>query len=450
MIETLIVVSVVGFVMLAFSVFSLGVSSSMRRTRLIETVDLVRMEILVHLSDSIAWGRTFGAAENAEVFRCLLEDVACPPAPKSFVLKNRNGQTVYNALDPAAGFNVDGQICSTFNDASDDSTCIFRLELDWDDVCSVDCSPPVISVTGRFRVKLQSYLTLNPDRWTFAATQVLNPFGGCPENFVPVPGRAAYGTSEFCVAKYEMKIKGIADGRITYDATYVAESRPSGNPWTKIIGTEASAECKALGMGYDLISNDQWMTLAADIENVSWNWGDGIGGALGMSQGHTDGVPNLPLSAGADSYPCTGTGGSCSLRQWNWQRRVHKLSNGYYVWDVGGNAMELIRFKVPFSPGLAEWTTGAQIARLNDTVPDYTDGHRHVGPSRIYDPAAINDAWVINKGYGLGLSKIQDDPDHTIHVRGIDGVFGIQSVKPDTRFSNGGFRCVYLKPQESE
>lgn len=80
---------------------------------------------------------------------------------------------------------------------------------------------------------------------------------GCPPNYVLVPRLLPYTTKDFCVAKYEMKITGQANGDRTYSSSFVAESRASGTPWVSINHTMSINECQALGIGYDLISNAQ-------------------------------------------------------------------------------------------------------------------------------------------------------------------------------------------------
>ena len=167
----------------------------------------------------------------------------------------------------------------------------------------------------------------------------------CPANYILIPALAPYTTSSFCVAKYEMKNVG-----------GVATSQASGTPWVEIprgdLPTTAGGAWKACrdlghssGSGYDLISNAQWQTIARNLEGVGWNWSSGtVGNSSGMSRGHSDHSPSNSLAASTDDNDsCTGTGQTCDLSTWSDQRRVHRLSNGSYLWDIAGNAWESVR-----------------------------------------------------------------------------------------------------------
>jgi hypothetical protein len=145
----------------------------------------------------------------------------------------------------------------------------------------------------------------------------------CPANYVGVSSLAPYTTAPFCVAKYEIKIQGQADGAQTYSSAFVDESRPDGTPWTKISATQATTECQALGSGYDLISNAQWQTLAQTIEDVAWNWNTAtVGNIGGLSRGNTQLSPNIALAADADdNNACFGIPSqTCSSTVWNYKR----------------------------------------------------------------------------------------------------------------------------------
>jgi len=46
-------------------------------------------------------------------------------------------------------------------------------------------------------------------------------------------------------------------------------------PIADINQTEAIAACQSMGVGYHLITNDEWMTLARNIESNGKNWSTG-------------------------------------------------------------------------------------------------------------------------------------------------------------------------------
>jgi hypothetical protein len=193
----------------------------------------------------------------------------------------------------------------------------------------------------------------------------------CPTNYVFVPGNDGQGTTDFCVAKYEMKALNsgslITDGNVAYSAAYVAASRPDGTPWVNISQTNAITECSAasLGTGYSLISNAQWQTIARNIESVNSNWSGGVVGSGGISRGNSDGAisatavadgfafagTNLLMAytsnaaaSTVDTDPYRGTGNSSAQAYLSGkeQSRYHTLTTNEKIWDIGGNGSEWV------------------------------------------------------------------------------------------------------------
>jgi hypothetical protein len=149
-----------------------------------------------------------------------------------------------------------------------------------------------------------------------------------------VPGNPTLGTTtDFCVAKYEMKDNS------------GAKSEAAGEPWAWIDQTDAKTECTNIGADYHLITNPEWMTIAHNIENVAENWDGGVVGTI-LARGHGDNAPAGPLQASTDDDPCFGTGQTCSDITWDLQRRTHKLSNGEVIWDLSGNVYNWIDWNV--------------------------------------------------------------------------------------------------------
>jgi PLD-like domain/Copper amine oxidase N-terminal domain len=207
-----------------------------------------------------------------------------------------------------------------------------------------------------------------------------------PANFVLVPANLELGINEpFYVSKYEMRIKGIDDGEKDYKESYVAESRVSGTPWTGLTMVEAKRECEALGGGYSLITNEEWMTIAHNIESVPSNWSDN----KTHKTGRTDATLNVgnicrygkrgtgarievgkktPYSGegvleaseddeegcyGYKSYSA-GMFGSVKIpvlneNGWNEYRRTHYLSNDEVIWDFSGNVWEWTDWYVEYA-----------------------------------------------------------------------------------------------------
>lgn len=154
----------------------------------------------------------------------------------------------------------------------------------------------------------------------------------CPAEYAVVPANPSLGVnSDFCVAKYEMK-----------DVSGVATSQVSGTPWVSIDAPSAWNACNALGAGYALISNPEWMTIARNVENEALNWSGGTVGSGAMSRGHTDDTPSgaLAVTNTADPYDGTENSSAQAMGSGKEQRRTFTLSNGEVVWDLSGNVWE--------------------------------------------------------------------------------------------------------------
>jgi len=178
------------------------------------------------------------------------------------------------------------------------------------------------------RAELGESIVINP----FTATATTTP-STCPTGYIPVPGNSLYETNNFCVMKYEAK---------TGSATVAATTQATGFPIVNISQTNSITACSLNGAGYGLINNNEWMTIARNIEGQVSNWTTGTAastaiGTGGLYRGHSDASPNNPLAANTDDnqgYEGTGNSG------FSIERRTHNLSNGEVIWDISGNVWE--------------------------------------------------------------------------------------------------------------
>jgi len=188
----------------------------------------------------------------------------------------------------------------------------------------------------------------------------------------------------FCVARYEMKVDETGDGigdvntscqnssyatwnnsasTCGYNAgTRTLVSSAVGYPLTRIAQTTSATACSSLGSNYHLITNNEWMTIARNSEQVTSNWSGAAIGSGYIYSGHNDNVPAAALAADTNNnngYYLTGqTTGN--------QRRTLTLTNGEIIWDLSGNVWE--------------WTNNTiQLKHqpdgyLNSTDAEYTGG----------------------------------------------------------------------------
>ena len=154
--------------------------------------------------------------------------------------------------------------------------------------------------------------------------------------FIPVSGDSDFSTTDFCVMKYAAS-----------EVNNVATSQAGSTPWVNITQTAAKNACQNLGSGYHLLTNDEWMTLAAGAANKAENWTGGTSvGDGALIKGHSDMSPPEVCPADADDSKAWVNGSGCTRQTKGSlgidQRRTFTLSNGEVIWDLSGNAWQWI------------------------------------------------------------------------------------------------------------
>jgi len=199
-----------------------------------------------------------------------------------------------------------------------------------------------------------------------------------PPGYALVPADPTVGTTEdFYVARYEMKIVGHDDGDVEYDEAFVAETRASGIPWQWVNQDQARSECEALGPGFALPTNEEWMTVARSIEANPLNWSDQQVHPSGatdaqLNHGHTCRIGALGSQCRMDQFPYSGEALPASTNDeegcygyfpgdgeteaptldasgWNAYRRTFFLADGQVIWDFAGNVWEWVDWYVPLA-----------------------------------------------------------------------------------------------------
>jgi prepilin-type N-terminal cleavage/methylation domain-containing protein len=290
------------------------------------------------------------------------------------------------------------------------------------------------------------------------------PQGG---DWVKVPGNSAYGTSDFSVMKYEARCidsSGSALFSPTYSTyeIYQDPTTPCSNANSRYISsrkdgyvianvTRNNAKAYCVSIGAHLVTNEEWMTIARDIERVSSNWSNGAVGDGYLYRGHSDNSPARALQASMDSDPYYATGNTPGT-----QKRVMTLSNGENIWDFAGNLREHVQrtsadlltiIDIPAcSDGLAAWGW----CQFGNVTAPYISGwtadvsQNYIGPSN----ATTYDS---NMGVGQVYTyKSGADQGTTVFNRGghwSDSAYsGIYALRLDytnsATYHNLGFRCA--------
>ena len=330
----------------------------------------------------------------------------------------------------------------------------------------------------------------------------------CLPGFIKVPADPLYHTPDFCVMKYDAKAADISNPTIglqpklgdpcdgksgghSYD-TYknngpgcavIAQngkqivSTASGFPIAYVPETGSgsnNAKSYCDHMGWHLITNAEWMTIARNAEQVSANWcnpnGAGCGAAPGtpgkiLANGHNNAMPDSALIASSDdSQACYGTAtdGSNTCGSANSQKRTMTLNNGEVIWDLAGNVWQwvdgtVIRKYEPqsksngkldvgwlsseFAPG-----SGALRSVIKDNGQGLTLGYDSFRPS--------NPGWNSTNGVGrIFHYSSASDTNTTVYafIRGgqwnhgaVDGAFSMHltPVPNKTNINDVGFRCA--------
>lgn len=218
----------------------------------------------------------------------------------------------------------------------------------------------------------------------------------CPSGFIIVPGSTTYGTSDFCVMKYEAKRVGV---------TNVPISTAASTPWVSIAqtnGTHTDATTYSQNVadctGCHLITEAEWMTIVQNVLSVSSNWSSGIVGTDYIYSGHNDNAPANALAADTNDsngyYGETNIGGN--------QRRTLTLTNGEVIWDMAGNVHEWTSGTTTGGqPGVAYNGYGSWIQWPNVTIQGTLSPNPFPAGTNINGAGA----WTSTNGIGQLLSN---------------------------------------------
>ena len=275
----------------------------------------------------------------------------------------------------------------------------------------------------------------------------------CPENFIAVPPLEGYTTNPFCVAKYEMK-----------KDSNNAVSQPAGSPWASITRDDSIKKCEGMGAGYDLITNDEWQTLARNIELIDSNWAGGTVGSVAINVGHSEYPPSGNLAASEDdNEACAllGDGLNCDEDTWHHFRRTHKLSNGEVVWDLAGNVEEWVKDNNSASYGgsnvgvfavnlgKAPYTVAKSLSGGTTTTARVAKDQ--FGPHGDYSSlgskpfAGLGLVWVGATDGTVARGGAISTPTYAY----VSGIFSVSLRNGPRTTSNAiGFRCVYRSLDE--
>ncbi len=167
----------------------------------------------------------------------------------------------------------------------------------------------------------------------------------CPSWFAPVPWNIGLWQPGFCVSKYEMSYDEVTASDVTistdwnarkYSAAKIPVSMSNRLPVTELTQSEAIAQCKKIWA--HLITNNEWMTIARNLEQQKENWSSLIVWNGYIYNWVTD---NLTLwCEGKQNWVDKAwvTGSDCN---WTNKNRL-TLSNWEYIYDFSWNIWEYV------------------------------------------------------------------------------------------------------------
>jgi len=305
----------------------------------------------------------------------------------------------------------------------------------------------------------------------------------CPEWFIPVPWNAEFMQPWFCVAKYEMGYENITVPNSTiwwtdwntvkYSSTGTLVSKAWMYPIADISQDQAKAECQKIWK--HVITNNEWMTIARNIEANVDNWSRGTAGTGGIYRGIT-GEGNTAVSLWCQTAVSTGSGTRTYVsRAWStdttkwWSskwadcdsKRQHKLSNGEVIWDLAGNVREHVNGRNTMNTDNigtmnanacgTSWTAGwnwysftNNTTTDNVTQCDFTNGYsyKNIWPKipNLNANNGIGRIWSYSSGNTLSdRVSLRGGPADSI---GYSGVFTMHlGWDASTQHRTVGFRC---------
>lgn len=255
------------------------------------------------------------------------------------------------------------------------------------------------------------------------------------ERWIQVPANAGgMGLSSFYVMKYEAKAMLEVDESFdpTGDAvdknTHKPVSTEANQPWRNVSANDSASECESLGPKYHLISNQEWMAIARDIEAQGSNWSSGSVGIDCLYRGNTGEATTLTSCGYNAGQPDAGANRD--------SRAKHVLSNGNEIFDISGNVWEWVDWN-PVISGFQIGPTTCTAADLDSVnCPDLSDPDYNTSAGTYTSVNGVGHFFGGAGGsYGRGGSYTNGDAA---------GVYASGSFyQPTQIFQHAGFRCVF-------
>ncbi|MDP1706599.1 MAG: hypothetical protein Q8L36_02155, partial [bacterium] len=185
--------------------------------------------------------------------------------------------------------------------------------------------------------------------------------------------------------------------------------------------SHTTAKTYCLSIGAHLLTNEEYMTIARNVEQVAGNWSTAVGSGY-LYSGHNDNTPATALTSSQDDanyyYGTSNASGN--------QRRVLTLSNGQSIWDLAGNAWEHIQRTVADIvtmidlPACSDGVAGWGWCQYGNTTAPYVSAYTADVAQAAVGPS--DSSWNSTQGMGqLYTYKNGTDQSTTVFIRGGKG-----------------------------
>ncbi len=205
--------------------------------------------------------------------------------------------TKYNPIDGVCGATVDTCVTGTFSDTPADT--------------SIDYQWTCLGINGGS----------DSSTCMFAMPTSASIVDDNGSSWIQVPASSYTNNQSFYIMQYNPK-------KVLQGASYIPVSTATGTIYNNVTRQEAINACQAVGA--HLMTNNEWMAVARNLENVDSNWTGGVVGSGAIKQGN----------AGWDSTGTYNLGGIDSTAS-NSKARL-TLSNGESIWHFSGNIEQFV------------------------------------------------------------------------------------------------------------
>ena len=243
----------------------------------------------------------------------------------------------------------------------------------------------------------------------------------------------------------------------TPNVDYSIVSSAEGQPLGRVDYASAKKFCEEIGSGYKLINNDEWMTIARNIESQTENWVGGIGTGS-LKKGNTCNVNSISNYYLANTY-ISGTNhyktgfidylGSThpNNNRANTSPARLVLANGKTdreIWDLSGNMQEWIDTSImPYSgpsvPGATPggWFEFDMVTNNGSLFPEQFKPINNIGSAQGAGQIWLN--WTLTEMRQIVRGGYAYTTNANCDI--FSGIYSLSYIDPNVNFYNKVCRC---------